>query len=182
MTVRPRSIVALACAVTIALMPAIAAADTAFEDQTCPNVTPLGRHLNEIVDASKTLTDDLVAAAAAMVAGYRECMNGYDHDQYNNRNDAQGQVTNATAIGRLYARLGLARSLERVGIYAYDGKKYADARADYVEAVKWIDSMQTLAEGASVGDSTNSPQGRLLTKGADLKKTLQADVAQLPPV
>lgn len=169
------------CALVLAALtfvtPLAARADDVFEDQTCPNVTPLGRHLNEIVDTSKVLTDDLVAAANAMVAGYRECMNGYDHDLYNNRTDSQGQVTNATEIGRIYARLGLSRSLERVGIYAADAKKYPDARASYTEAVKWIDSMQAIVEGSPVGDS---PEGRLLAKAADLKIAVQGDLAKLP--
>lgn len=170
---------AFALVLALGLETDVRAADQSFEDTTCPNVTQAGRHLNDLVDTSKVLTDDLVAAAAAMVGGYRECVAGYDRDQYNNTNGTAGQVTNLTPVGRLYARLALARSLERIGEYAADAKKYGDARAAYTEAIKWIDDMDSIAAGGpSFGDT---PQGRLISKGADAKKSAQTALAQLPP-
>lgn len=68
--------VAIAAALA-ALSPSVAGADAQFDDQTCPNVTPLGRFLNGIVDSSKVLTDELMVAARALVDGYRECVRGY---------------------------------------------------------------------------------------------------------
>lgn len=156
-----------------------ARAEDAFGDQTCPNVTPAGRHLNALVDASTILSDDLVSAAQAMVDGYRACKHGYDDNAYHNHEGETGtSVTDALPIGRLYARLALARSLQRVGVYAVDGKKYADARIAFADAIKNIDEMATIDVGSlAFGDTS---EHRMLGEGQDLKKQVESSVVNLP--
>jgi hypothetical protein len=157
-----------------------ASAATEFSDETCPNVDDAGRKLNAIIDSSRLLTDDLIAAAAAMVDGYRVCMRGYDDNTYNQAEAAGQQHTNATSVGRIYARLGLARALQRVGDYAADQKKYGDAKIAYDEALKRIDEMSTIPSldiGGGLGDT---PEHRLIAKGADLRKAIETSEAALP--
>ena len=159
--------------------PAAAYAATSFNDSTCPNVTPLGQHLNDLVDTSKTLSDELVGAAQAMVDGYRTCKRGYDDNTYNNRAGGTGtSVTDGNVVGRLYARLALARSLQRIGIYAVDGKKYADARTAFSDAMKNLDEMSTIDVGSlAFSDST---EHRLLTEGRELENKIRIFVDGIP--
>jgi hypothetical protein len=169
----------LALGVAVPTAPAFAAP---FDDQTCPNVNDAGRRFNALVDASGVLGPDLVAAAQAMVDGYRACVKGYDDNVYNQPEAAGQQHTNATAVGRIYARLGLARSLERVGRFAADEKRYADAKAAYDEAIKRIDEMKTIPSLEAMGPvGGDSPEHRLIVKGDDLRAKIVAAEAALPP-
>jgi hypothetical protein len=152
-----------------------------FEDQTCPNANDAGRHLNSLNDSGKATADDAMAAAQAMVTAYRECVRGYDNDVYNQPEAAGQQHNNGTPIGRIYARLALARSLQRVGIYDIDLKKYADAKAAYDEALKHLDEMKSIPSLEMAGPlGGGSPEHTLLTKGDDLRKEIEAGEAALP--
>jgi len=166
-----------------ALAAAVGATATAadqFDDQTCPNVTPLGIKLNAIVDSTTVLTPELLAASNAMVDGYRACMRGYDNDVYNQRYAPGAQITNAIPVGRVYARLSLARSLQRVAAYAVDDKRFDDARAAYTEALKRLNEMNAIAAyGTEFAGET--AEHRLARVGEQLKKDLTADLAALPP-
>ena len=168
-----------------ALAAAVGATATAadqFDDQTCPNVTPLGIKLNALVVSTTVLTPDLLAAANAMVDGYRACMRGYDSDVYNQPNTPGAEHTNAIPVGRIYARLSLARSLQRVAAYAADDKRFDDARAAYTEALKRLTEMDAIAAyGTQFGLGGETPEHRLVRLGEQLKKDLTADLAALPP-
>jgi hypothetical protein len=158
-----------------------AAADQ-FDDQICPNVNDAGRRLNSLIDASKLLTDDLVAAAQAMVDGYRTCVRGYDDNTYNQPEAAGQQHTNGTTVGRVYARLALARALQRIGEYDADGKKFADAKSSFDEAIARIDEMKAIPSVEAMGGVGDSPEHRLIAKGDGLRKQIEASEAALPKV
>ncbi len=151
-----------------------------FDDQICPNVNDAGRRLNSLIDASKLLTDDLVAAAQAMVDGYRTCVRGYDDNTYNQPEAAGQQHTNGTIVGRIYARLALARALQRIGEYDSEGKKFADAKTAFDEAIARVDEMKTIPSVEAMGGVGDSPEHRLIVKGDDLRKQLEANEAALP--
>ena len=64
----------MTCAL-LAMLVASAASQTAqqFTDATCPDATPVGRHLNELANSSNVLTSDLMQTAQQLVLVYREC-------------------------------------------------------------------------------------------------------------
>ncbi|MGH7727910.1 MAG: hypothetical protein ACREM2_03845 [Vulcanimicrobiaceae bacterium] len=177
------AVVAAAALTAFAAASQPAAADNAtFNDPQCPNVNPTGQHLDAILAQSKVLTPDLMATAKAMIDGYLSCMKGYDQQQYQGGSNFGGGAgesqTNAVVVDRIYTRLQVARSLQRVGTYQADAKNDADARASYQQAISYLDQMPQIE---SLGEiSSSSPDARLLREGLQLKTYLQAAIAGLP--
>ena len=91
----------------------------AFSDDTCPNATPIGRHLNDLTAKPSPMSADLMQTARSLANAYRDCVASVDQNQYNNRNAAPagGSMNDSVSVDRLYARVAYARSLRRVAMF-----------------------------------------------------------------
>lgn len=173
-----KTFLGLAVALTLAL-PMVARADDLFTDGTCEKATPVGRHLNELVQKNNTLTPELMAAATEMRDIYEACVSGYDRDTRNSagRGGEQFSNTNGAIVGRVYSRLALARALQRLGQYDGYDKNLVEAEKAYSEALRRLDEMEQINPVGVTHPGT--PERSLAMKGRDLRPTIEAARANL---
>ena len=156
-----------------------ASADTpaaAFTDDACPAATPLGRHLNAIDPQSAAAQDDILATAKAMVGAYRDCVMSFDNDARGHQQDASNDYV---VTHRMYARLALARSLQRVASSAAQLHDPASAKREYDAALQRLAEMETIGVGAQGSAGT---EGRLLRESRDLHDAIVTAEKALPPM
>lgn len=165
-------------AALIATQPGIAMAQQApapFNDEACPNATPLGRHLNELNAQAKPSNDQLMATAKQLVDAYRNCAQSYDREVNAKNSD---ESTDYIVTNRMYARLALARSLQRVAAYNAQLGDPTAAKANYDAALKPLDEIDSI--GGDVGGSINGNERMLLNEARDLRGTVQNAEKALP--
>ncbi len=172
-----RTIFKLAVAVALIAQPAIAGAQQAapFVDEACPNATLPGRHLNELNAQVKPSSDQLMANAKQLVDAYRSCAQSYDNDVHAKNGD---QSSDYLVTHRMYARLALARSLQRVGAYNAQLGDSVAAKANYNAAVKPLDEIESI--GGDAASSLEGSERKLLNEARDLRGTLQSAEKALP--
>lgn len=167
------TVLALTLAAALA-HPMPASSDDLFTDGTCEKATPAGRHLNELVEKNNTLTPELKTAATQMRDIYEECVTGYDRDARSSsgRGGEQFTNTNGAIVGRLYARLALARALQRVAQYDVYDKDVVAARNSYDEALQRLDELERIEPFANSHPGT--PERSLVMKGQALRPAIVA--------
>jgi len=172
-----RTILKLAVAVALIAQPAIAGAQQAapFVDEACPNATLPGRHLNELNAQAKPSSDQLMANAKQLVDAYRNCTESYDRDVHGKNGDASSDYV---VTHRMYARLALARSLQRVAAYNAQLADPAIAKANYDAALKPLDEIESI--GGDAASSLEGSERKLLNEARDLRGTLQSAEKALP--
>ena len=173
-----KTFLGLAVAVSLVL-PMVARADDIFTDGTCEKATPVGRHLNELVQKNNTLTPELMAVATEMRDIYEGCVSGYDRDARNSagRGGEQFSNTNGAIVGRVYSRLALARALQRLGQYDGYDKNLAEAEKAFTEALRRLDEMEQMNPVGVTHPGT--PERSLAMKGRDLRPIIEAARASL---
>ncbi len=173
-----RTLFKILVVVALVAQPALAGAQQAaspFVDEACPNATALGQHLNELNAQAKPSNDQLIATAKQLVDAYRSCAQSYDRDVHGKNSD---QSTDYVVAHRMYARLALARSLQRVAAYNAQLGDPAAAKANYDAALKPLDEIESI--GGDVGDTMEGSERKLLNEARDLRGTLQSAEKALP--
>ncbi len=168
-------------AIALACGPRVAAAQPAsapFSDEACPAATPFGRHLNDLNTQGKPSNDELVATAKQLVEAYRGCVQGYDRDARDR--STSDQSNDYVVTHRMYARLALARALQRVGLYAAQLGDPKTAAADYQAALKPLDEIDSI--GGDAASSLEGSERKLLTEAHDLRASLQSAQKGMPDV
>jgi hypothetical protein len=149
-----------------------------FTDSTCPEANDSGRKLNALNVAGNVSGDDLMAAAEGLVAAYKECRMNYD--QLVNRTDADHE-TNSIAVGRIYSRLQLARSYQRIGYYREQLHYPAEAKVQYDLALEPLAQIEQIMEGSRVGIADReSAEFKLQAQEQALHTQIVASEAKLP--
>lgn len=162
---RTLSVLTLASIMAVGARPA-AAQDTAFTDDSCPMATPAGRHLNEVGAQPTHTNDDMLAAARALADAYRACVASYDSDLHHPVAD---QSSDKLVVGRMYSRLALARSLQRLGMFHGQLHAPAQAKSEDDAALKSLDEVEAIGAGAQLGAGS---EGKLLVESRSLRDEL----------
>ncbi len=147
-----------------------------FDDEACPAATPFGRHLNELNAEAKPSNDDLMSTAKQLVDAYRGCVRGYDKDAHDR--STSDESSDYVVTHRMYSRLALARSLQRVGAYAAQLGDAKTAQLSYQAALKPLDEIDSI--GGDVAGSIEGSERKLLTEAHDLRGTIEAAQKTLP--
>ncbi len=115
-----------------------------------------------------------MATANGLVAAYRDCVTSFDRETHAHGGDASSDYV---VSHRMYARLALARSLQRTGTYAAQLHDSATAKSNFDEALK------SLAEVESIGVAARGSEGaetKLLQSSRSLHDDLVTAEKALP--
>lgn len=174
-----KNLASFALATVLAASSPVRAGESSFTDTVCEKATPIGRHLNELVEKNNVLTVELMSSANAFRDVYEDCVSGYDRDSTSSTGHGGEQYgsSNGAIIGRLFSRLALARALQRVAQYdAYD-KNFDAARTALSEASKRLDEMEVIAPFAQ--SHPGSSERNLVTRAREFRAMLESSVKNL---
>lgn len=171
-----RTFASLAISVLLVYPMHAASADTQFADDACPQANASGRTLNSLNAGGKATNDQIMTAAQGLVDAYKDCASAFDATSRMKNND--GQSTDYIVVHRAYARLQLARSLQRIGSLHEQLKETDKARAAYQAAMQPLDELDAVIGTQDI--SSNGSEGKILAEGRDLRAALKTSLAGLP--
>ena len=153
-------------------------ASAAFNDPTCPQANDAGRKLNALNAAGNVSGDDLMAASQGLVDAYRDCVKTSDHDQYSKNSDHQSDYI---GVSRIYSRLQLSRSYQRIGSFYEQLHQPDKAKDAYTSALAPLSEIDGITSGANLGlQDRSSPEFRMETESKMLHDQLESSIAKLP--
>ena len=152
-------------------------APTAFNDSTCPQANDPGRKLNSLSAGGSASSDDMMAASQGLVDAYKDCVTTSDRSDHSKNADHQSDYVIVT---RVYSRLQLGRSYQRIGSFYEQLHDPVKARAAYDSALLALGEIDGILSDGTVGlVDRGSPEVRLRGEAHDLHDQLIASEKKL---